>query len=437
MGHEMRLDLKVTGIQKYHRAAEALERLARANKMLAQSGGSPLPIPSGGGGSGTGGGGGKRVPAPPRLANGPHARMQQAQANLHAAMQSGNPTAIADAHLLMQRAQAGINRLAPPSFSTRLNRFVASTRFGGNVSPLVGQTASLLGISSKLVGPIGLAVAGLTALWMITMKLKDSLAQYGKDRGAGGGTPGQTQIARALTNATGVDIFGISRQMQRGFYEPGEESMHLRRYGYEPPGVGMNRNTNSLKEGLRVLKEMVKGGDLRGLQSMGAEGLYSMKGLSKSDIDRYFTALETSMSDDKTAAATKFNMEMEILKINFMGALTSLTPLIEGLGKLTQIAADFVNSPLGQFLIRASMGGLAPIVGNGSKPGGKSPVEKNAEALDRNTVANENLTNAVTDMSQQMRGAGAKARAAMPGGWSAHFFDQNAMKEAIALGAFT
>lgn len=435
MAHKMRLDLQVTGIARYHKAAEAVERLARAQRNLQSAGGS---------GGGSVGGGGSIVPsgnntpvsagsrgpkAPPRLPapmGGPNSRLQRAVQNLHLAKMSGDPSAIADAQYHLQNAQKAMSRGQGQSFSQRLNSFVRSTRVGSGVSPLVGQGLDLLGLG-KFAGPAGLAAAALTALVKATMAVKEKFLEFGADSAVGGGTPGQTVAARVLSNATGVDLFKLSRQFQTSYFEGGVQSQHLRRYGYQS-GYGLNRNTNSIAPALKSLKRMVEAGDLRALQDFGAEGLYGLRNLTKQERDRYFDSIGSAMSPDKVAAALRFNLAMEDLKQTFFEAGTALTPLIEGASKLIRFFSGFdANGKPVHY-------GISDGAWNANERS-KSPAERNIDATNRNTDAMNDLSASVDSLTQQFKGGGPRGRGAIPEGWRDRTLEQ-LTKEQLAMGAF-
>ena len=423
MAHQMRLDFRVAGLAQFNRAAEAVERMARAQKSLSHAGGGSI-VPVGSPGPGGGSfpvpsGGGARRPPVQRFLPGPHQRFQMAQLNMQKAMASGNPAAIADAQYQMGLAQRGVQRLAPASFGSRLNSLVNSTRVGGNVAPLVGRILPLLGISSKLAGPIGLAAMAAYTLWKGADMASKSLQKLGDDMAKGGGSYAQTRAARVLSEATGVDIIGATRGFQKQYFDGGIEGLHLRRYGYSARS-GMGRDTNALGPGMKAIRQMVDSSDLRALQDLNLEGLYNLKYLKSSEIDRYFTNMERSMSPERIASAMRFNLAMAELKMAFEDALHALAPLAEGLARL------FENKNGGMW---------RP---NKDAPAGKGdPAARNAEATNRNTDALHNLGESIDSLRQDIRGGGERTRNALPSGLSHQMLLERERRNMIAMGAFT
>ncbi len=426
MAHQMRLDFRVAGLAQFNRAAEAVERMARAQKSMSQAGGgSIVPVGSPGPGGGSlpvpSGGGGRRPPVQ-RFLPGPHQRFQMAQLNMNKAWASGNPAAIADAQYQMGLAQRGLQRLAPPSFGSRLNSLVNSTRVGGNVAPLVGRILPLLGISSKLAGPIGLAAMAAYALWKGADMASKSLQKLGDDMAKGGGSYAQTRAARVLSDATGVDIIGATRGFQKQYFDGGIEGLHLRRYGYSARS-GMGRDTNALGPGMEAIRKMVQGGDLRALQDLNLEGLYNLRYLKKSEVDQYFKSMERAMSPDRIASAMRFNIAMANLKMSFEDALHALAPLAEGLARL------FENKNGGMWKPSKGTWGY-----NGEDG---DPAARNADAMNRNTDAVNGLTDSIDSMRKDIRGGGERARNAIPSGWTNQMLQEAERRRMIALGAFT
>lgn len=428
MAHQMRLDFRVAGLAQFNRAAEAVERMARAQKSMSQAGGgSIVPVGSPGPGGGSlpvpSGGGGRRTPAQ-RFLPGPHQRFQMAQLNMNKAWASGNPAAIADAQYQMGLAQRGLQRLAPPSFGSRLNSLVNSTRVGGNVAPLVGRILPLLGISSKLAGPIGLAAMAAYALWKGADMASKSLQKLGDDMAKGGGSYAQTRAARVLSDATGVDIIGATRGFQKQYFDGGIEGLHLRRYGYSARS-GMGRDTNALGPGMEAIRKMVQSGDLRALQDLNLEGLYNLKYLSKGEVDRYFKQMERSMSPDRIAAAMRFNLAMAELKLSFEDLLHTLPQVIDAITtSLLLLRAAFLLLTIPFPFIRGNSGS-------------KDSADRNADAMNRNTDAVNGLTESIDSIRRDMRGGGERARNAIPSGWSTQMLQEAERRRMIALGAFT
>lgn len=425
MAHEMRVDLRVSGINRYLQAADAIEKMARAqrnlNSAMGSSGGqaggtagSAIVVAGGGGG----GGGNNRTPTPKA---GPFARYQQAQANMQLALQSGNPSAIADAQILLQRSSMSLQRLTagPPGFMSRLNRLVGSTRVGGTVQPLVGQTLGLLGVSSKFMGPIGLATAALVGLYQATKWAAGEIRNHSKAMAEGGGTAGETKTAKLLSAATGVDIISLGRQFQKSFFDGGMESMHLRRYGYSA-APGMARDTNSTGPALQALRKMVNAGDLRALQDVGAAGLYDLKLLSNKEQERYWEMQKKSLSEDSRAAALRFNLAMEELKMNMMDLAVAATPIIRFFGAIAGGMADMYaeKNPARMAMNYAMPFATLPgYIADRYKEIGdprKDAIDRQSDALDRNTQSNYRLSESLDQVSKEVRGIGDRARSAVP-----------------------
>jgi len=347
-----------------------------------------------------------------------------AQLNMNKAWASGNPAAIADAQYQMGLAQRGLQRLAPPSFGSRLNSLVNSTRVGGNVAPLVGRILPLLGISSKLAGPIGLAAMAAYALWKGADMASKSLQKLGDDMAKGGGSYAQTRAARVLSDATGVDIIGATRGFQKQYFDGGIEGLHLRRYGYSARS-GMGRDTNALGPGMEAIRKMVQSGDLRALQDLNLEGLYNLKYLKSAEIDKYFQSMERSLSPEKLASAMRFNLAMAELKLSFEDLLHTLPQVIDAITtSLLLLRAAFLLLTIPFPFIRGNSGS-------------KDSADRNADAMNRNTDAVNGLTESIDSIRRDMRGGGERARNAIPSGWSTQMLQEAERRRMIALGAFT
>jgi hypothetical protein len=363
---------------------------------------------------------------------------------LQLALQSGNPSAIADAQILLQRSQMSLQRATagPPTFMSRLNRLVGSTRVGGTVQPLVGQTLGLLGVSSKFMGPIGLAAAGLVGLYQAAKWSATEIRNYSKSMAEGGGSYGETKIAKLLGGATGVDIIGLGRQFQKSFFDGGMESMHLRRYGYSA-APGMARDTNSTGPALQALRKMVNAGDLRALQDLGAAGLADLKLLSNKEQERYWEIQKKTLSEDSRAAALRFNLAMEELKMNMMDLAVAATPIIQFFGAIAGGMADMyaernpARKAMNYAMPFATLPGYVADRYKDMNDPRKDAVDRQAEALDRNTQSNYKLSESLDQVSKEVRGFGDRARSAIPDMWSGMSrMQQLEQSKAIALGAF-
>lgn len=417
----MNIDLRVRGSSRVRQLGNDLRYAAQGARQFSAAQRQILPM-------GAGGGSGARVPQR-RPSVGPMGAVGSARANLNNALASGDPSAIFDAQYRLRQAQARASRAAgsmnPPSFMDRLQKVAYSTRFGGGggTMPLVGQSLDLLGMG-KFSGPILLATKAVIAFGYAMNEAKKATVEFGNNLGAGGGTFGQTKTAEILGGAVGLDLFSLGRRMQDMFYSGGVESIHLRRHGYGAPGYGLGRNTNSIGPALDALRSMVESGDLRALQDVGAENLYRLKYLSKPERDRAFQEMRSSMSPDKIAAATRFDLAINRLKTSFMEAAMTFSPFIDATAKFIELMA-------------IGMKVLSPIVliADLIDRMNRKEDKETTTALDRNTDA---IYANIREMRRQFRGtAGDRARGAVPAQWRGELL-ANALsqREAIALGAF-
>lgn len=354
--------------------------------------------------------------------------------------------------LAHQRAQAQVNRAngVPAPFAQRLNTFVRSTRFGGSgVMPLVGRSADLLGVGSGggASAAFAAAAAAIVGLAVAAKQARDTLttlAGINNVAGGGIGSAGQASRIGAAIGLSGSQIGGMARSTIEGISNGGPGAAYANGYGVRAvPGMG--DPSNKLDRFIRLISGIANDPNeeraRRAAQSLGMEDFLNLRNLSPETRSKVLGRMKGGADKRDVQAAAEFNAQIGLIGDSFSRIVTKIgTPVL----RVAAVALEKVADAFDYLAKNADMVGaviLGPLIqlaelltgrkASATSGQGKSPVDRNTDAINENTRALNN--------SREFFGnGGPNSRGAAPQAWrSKEFFDRYAKGQARAMGAFS
>lgn len=422
----MIIDFQFKGLADVKAATQAVSQLSDALKGMPGGGLST--------GGGSGGSGGSRITPPPKLPQ-------------------------------------------PPDFNKALRNLVYSTRVGGSVSPLIGRTMSALDAGlgtnfAKIAGPIGVAIAAVTALGKAAQATSRAMIEFSQARGLGGGSVGQTLAAQRLSSILGTNVAADAAAWQQANIEGGFGTGYERRLGVAPQRGGAGRDPNRLKPFLDLLDKLgneYQAGNtervLRHLQDRGLTEYLPILQASKGVRREALAARGGTMSQADIDAAVRFQTALAKMKESLVRMGQALTPVIEAIAQVVRGVALWWRSlalipKTLEWIMRKQMEALhipqwlmgssknADNVLDAMEKGVKGWEEfmqkdfdrwTGDKSQDRNSKALDENTRALWVNTENMRrifGGGDQAARAVPPAWRHRMLEEAMYKQSLALGAF-
>jgi hypothetical protein len=390
-----------------------------------------------------------RNPAESALPQGPFQRLEQARKDFGDAIQRGTEAQVNDARERLVQAHDRVGKIQGRGqqgtrgrFMDLLGEAVSSSRFsagsvgGMEVMPLASKVAPMLGLSSAAMGPIGIAVAGISLAGEAAKRFADTVAQaagetarFANAVALSGGT---TQQVAQLTSM-GVDPLSGDRLRQLLSNDP--VAMANSVSGAQAPITHGGQNNAGLVlreiEGIRALTTTED--KLRRTRILQQEANIDLILAS----DKVFEAtkrdamVRAQIYDPKTQAtvrdasvnATRFEKAMENLRgaaakplfgdINkgLDGLTNTLNLAALGLEKHGPAIKDFFGDIIDKGLNAIGAGPLKGLIKQAGSPDAQAALNANTNAVNKNT----------TVLQQGLSGAGARGQAAINahiGGWT-------------------
>jgi hypothetical protein len=358
--------------------------------------------------------------------SGPAQRLQRATLARDAALATGDEGRIFDANAAVARATVGLQRARRQqamtgggSFMDRAIGVLSSTRVNlGGASPLIGQTARLLGI--PMTGAAGLGFAGATlALGAFVAMLHTATQRLG-----------QFGDAMRLSGGTAADVAGIGRFGFRGEAGAGAAEGFRQRIATDPMAqmfaarlgiralpepFGTVNNAALLNRAAEGLRRITDGEErLRAARVLGLESALRYIDVSprlSAILDAQATFEERlgkgAQSANELAVATE---TLSNSWQDLMGVLA--TPVIEGLADDLQSINEMLH---GDF--------------------SSATQDKHAKALEDHTRAMREHADAMKAFFQPGQyGGGHYSQNAMPTGWSGDFLARQMESGALSKG---
>lgn len=342
-----------------------------------------------------------------RRLSGPNAALAAARLGLSAASAGGDPDAIQDAVFRLKQAQDRLDRarqrLTPPSFTSRLQSAISSSRIGAGpqglqLFPLINRLIPLFG---RFTGPLALATSGLTGL---AQAARQSAQTLGATSGAGMITGGGAR------NAAFLRAIGITPGEQPGFAGGLRERVardplamsaasRLGIQGVLPRDWDPGMDEGRLAE--QIVRRLARVPDARERLSLARrlgveERLPQIEALRRSPgLLREMERHAKIMGDpDTVRGAQRFNDEMERLRLQRESFGTrAIQPWQMAFGALAGKAADAGENQ--DFLGQLSDAFFEAFTGARIKRAAQTPQQAQAAALQANTAALQANTGAL------------------------------------------
>ena len=423
-------------------------------QMAATMGTLNLKVPSvRGGGSGGRSGSGSPRSAPGSNASGPAQRMLAANQRLAALQSSGSASwaQLHDAQLAARSAYSAYSKSTvlkkPPVQGLQKVINTSRAAIGPNgqmqLMPIIGQMISagmnpsfggVLNLAQKAAAPVGgiqmtggssaiggaaigaltgSAIAAAAALAALALALKvgtDTVGSWSRSRTLGGGSPSQARGARALSDALGIDVGAIGRNLMHGYGPVAAGAAGVNPFG------GPFGDNNYNQKGMKVLDWIRNASSFdearRRAELAGSPEAASVKLLSN---DTYQNLKNSGFGgneqDMKNVAEFNANIAIATNSIKSFAAAVA-GPLISGFNKIIKGIQDSF-SDVNDFLGPAFGGG-----GKKAKAAGSNSAKDHADALNRNTQAMNTNTRALNNIREGTFGGGGRTRGATGKGMS-------------------
>ena len=396
----------------------------------------------------------RKAVRPERFTSGPRQRLAKLEEAHALALQNGKEDRAADLGHDIARTKKQIAAQDAPeirknadSFGKRFTQFLRTSRFnvGGGLSPLVGKTADLLGVTEGLVGKFSLLTTAI------------SLAEQGMSNAAAAGNrvgAMNVQAGSSSTTSSALQNLGVSGDEAKSFNDRiTSDPMAMgfaSKFGISnAPGSFGNQDFGAelLKamKGVKAIKDPTE--QLREARALGIDG--DWLNLSDNTFNRKVSGDAGFQGDtfnkQYTTDSKEFSESKEQLSQSWQNAQAKLFgPMMTF---FTQAGNEFsadLNTLAGAKTNRMTLRRFFTMEGEDKygnvpdKKGGDGNGADKGNVIDRNTKATEDLTNAL-GMSQRQYGHGERADSAIPRGQgmgSGYAVRQALQSHAFRLGAF-
>lgn len=228
----------------------------------------------------------------------------------------------------------------PPTMQEKLMTALMSSRIGsgGNLMPLVGNLAKVLGPAAL---PILAAVEGIKMLGEAASATAALLGKNAQSYYKSGGTPGELAIGDMIGRATGTNISDLARQHQAAINGGGMPTAMAAQHGvYDQPGMP---NLNAMQGYLKQLFDVADKSKTTDAQAMretmvdpALSPALQMRDMNPADLKEMKEIQSDMFSPESRAAAAHFQLLIAKIGLGFDSFVAAVgTPILEFLNHIT------------------------------------------------------------------------------------------------------
>ena len=313
---------------------------------------------------------------------------------------------------------------SPASFMERLNKFFASSRFSvgggggsGALMPLVGQALNLIGPAfASLAGPIGAVVGGFALMYSAADSAAKAITAFRDSMIVSGGTTSETALMGAIGKLGGIsDMAGAARTLADKLGTDGAAAA----FGQQAGGSDNSSAWSKMDKATNLLKFIdhivsLKTPDAAAARFARVEGLEWALKFRDASEGMYENFKKSALlinpvinNPDNKRNAANFDIEQARMSMAWEGFITRIgARLMPGLTSIVGAVANILEK-LNGWMDRLSIWWDRLM-------GKKDTPAANNSALDRNTRAHEDNTQA---LKSGVYGGGERARGAVPSAW--------------------